>query len=131
MIRQTRQKTACPMDALLRLLMGPWTTYILWTLRQRGPLRFGALKREVRGISSRMLTERLRTLEEARVVFRAYHPSIPPEVTYGLTRRGLELREVLDALDTLAQRWDAEDRDGENAPREPSPPAPTSNTASK
>ena len=121
MTRQTRQKTECPMDALLRLLMGPWTTYILWTLRQRGPLRFGALKREVRGISSRMLTERLRTLEAAWIVFRAYHPSIPPEVTYGLTQRGLELREVLDALDALAQRWDAEDRDGQSAPREPSP----------
>ncbi len=122
MTRQTRQKTACPMDTLLRLLMGPWTTYILWTLRQRGPLRFGALKREVRGISSRMLTERLRTLEGARIVFREYYPSVPPEVTYGLTRRGLELREVLDALDALAQRWDAEDKNEENAPRDPSPP---------
>ncbi|MBU2829956.1 MULTISPECIES: winged helix-turn-helix transcriptional regulator [Acidithiobacillus] len=113
MTRQTKQEITCPMDALLRLLMGPWTTYILWTLRQRGPLRFGVLKREVRGISSRMLTERLRTLEEAQVIFREYYPSIPPEVTYGLTRRGLELREVLDALDTLARRWDAEDTDGE------------------
>ena len=101
------------MDALLRLLMGPWTTYILWTLRQHGPLRFGAIKRKVRGISSRMLTERLRTLEEAQVVFREYRPSIPPEVTYGLTQRGLELREVLDALDTLARRWNAEDGDKE------------------
>jgi DNA-binding HxlR family transcriptional regulator len=107
------------MDALLRLLMGPWTTYILWTLRQRGPTRFGMLKREVRGISSRMLTERLRTLEEAGVVFRVYRPSIPPEVTYGLTPRGLELREVLDALDTLARRWDSEDAGRKSIHREP------------
>ena len=120
MTRKTKQETPCPMDALLHLLMGPWTTVILWTLRQRGPLRFGVLKREVRGISSRMLTERLRTLEAARIVFREYYPSIPPEVTYGLTRRGLELREVLDALDTLARRWDAEDANGEVIPREPS-----------
>lgn len=113
MARQTKQEMTCPMDALLRLLMGPWTTYILWTLRQHGPLRFGAIKRKVHGISSRMLTERLRTLEEAQVVFREYRPSIPPEVTYGLTQRGLELREVLDALDTLARRWNAEDEDTE------------------
>ncbi|MBN6742030.1 winged helix-turn-helix transcriptional regulator [Acidithiobacillus ferrivorans] len=118
MTRQSKQEITCPMDALLRLLMGPWTTYILWTLRQRGPLRFGVLKREVRGISSRMLTERLRTLEEAQVIFREYYPSIPPEVTYGLTRRGLELREVLDALDTLARGWNAEDTDGEVIARE-------------
>jgi DNA-binding HxlR family transcriptional regulator len=103
------------MDALLRLLMGPWTTHILWILRQRGPLRFGVLKREVRGISSRMLTERLRTLEEAQVVFREYYPSVPPEVTYGLTRRGLELREVLDAL---ARCWNTEDTNGESIPQE-------------
>nr|RNF60159.1 transcriptional regulator [Acidithiobacillus sulfuriphilus] len=109
MARQTRQDTTCPMDALLRLLMGPWTTYILWVLRQRGPLRFGALKREVGGISARMLTERLRMLEQAQVIFREHHPSIPPEVTYGLNARGQELGSVLDALDSLARRWAAED----------------------
>ncbi|MHB1630952.1 MAG: winged helix-turn-helix transcriptional regulator [Acidithiobacillus sp.] len=118
MTRQTKQETTCPMDALLRLLMGPWTTHILWILRQRGPLRFGVLKREVRGISSRMLTERLRTLEEAQIVFREYYPSIPPEVTYGLTRRGLELREVLDALDALARCWNTEDTNGESISQE-------------
>ena len=107
--RQTRQDTTCPMDALLRLLMGPWTTYILWVLRKRGPLRFGALKREVGGISARMLTERLRMLEQAQVIFREHHPSIPPEVTYGLNARGQELGSVLDALDSLARRWAAED----------------------
>ena len=120
MTRQTKQENMCPMDALLRLLMGPWTTHILWTLRQRGPLRFGVLKREVRGISSRMLTERLRTLEAAQVVFREYYPSVPPEVTYGLTRRGLELREVLDALDTLARCWNTEDTNREDRPLEQS-----------
>lgn len=109
MARQTRQDTTCPMDGLLRLLMGPWTTYILWVLRQRGPLRFGALKREVGGISARMLTERLRMLEQAQVIFREHHPSIPPEVTYGLNDRGQELGSVLDALDSLARRWAAED----------------------
>ncbi|MGE4530678.1 MAG: winged helix-turn-helix transcriptional regulator [Acidithiobacillus sp.] len=112
MTRQTKQQTTCPMDALLRLLMGPWTTQILWILRQRGPLRFGVLKREVSGISSRMLTERLRTLETAQIVFREYYPSVPPEVTYGLTQRGLELREVLDALDALARNWRAKDEIG-------------------
>lgn len=97
------------MDALLRLLMGPWTTYILWALRQRGPLRFGVLKRAVGGISARMLTERLRMLEQARVIFREHHPSIPSEVTYGLNARGQEPGSVLDALDSLARRRANED----------------------
>src|SRR5689334_14786071 len=101
--------SGCPMDSLLRLLTGPWTTYILWVLRSRGPTRFGELKRCVPGISAKMLTERLRMLEEARVVFRHYEPTIPPQVTYGLAPRGEELREALDMLNHVALRWRAED----------------------
>ena len=99
----------CPMDAILRLLMGPWTTHILWELC-RGPTRFGELKRRVRGISAKMLTERLRMLEQAGVVYRHYLPSIPPQVTYGLTQRGEELRGVLDGLSHIALRWQEQDR---------------------
>ncbi len=93
------------MDALLRLLMGPWTTYLLWVLRQKGALRFGALKRLLPGISSRVLTQRLRMLEEAGVIYRDHRPTIPPEVTYGLTGRGEELGDVLDELEVIARRW--------------------------
>ena len=98
------------MDRLLRLLTGPWTTYILWVLRTNGPTRFGELKRCVPGISAKMLTERLRMLEEARVIFRHYEPTIPPQVTYGLAARGEELREALDKLNEVSLRWQAEDR---------------------
>lgn len=105
-----RLATGCPMDRLLRLLTGPWTTYILWVLRSNGPTRFGELKRRVPGISAKMLTERLRMLEEARVVFRHYEPTIPPQVTYGLAARGEELRAVLDQLNAIARRWQAEER---------------------
>jgi DNA-binding HxlR family transcriptional regulator len=101
--------TGCPMDALLRLLMGPWTTYILWVLRNQGPTRFGALKRHVAGVSAKMLTERLRLLENAGVVARDYAPMIPPQVTYSLTARGAELSGVFDRLDEIARRWQRED----------------------
>lgn len=104
----------CPMDALLRLLMGPWTTYILYILRNHGPTRFGELKRQVGGISAKMLTERLRALEDAGVIYRHYEATIPPQVTYGLSARGNELDKVLDALDKIARRWSAED--GKAAP---------------
>jgi len=104
-----KSSPSCPMDALLRLLMGPWTTYILWVLSTKGPTRFGALKREIAGISAKVLTERLRMLEEADVIYRQYEPTIPPQVTYGLTKRGKELRQVIDGLDNIAQRWDETD----------------------
>ena len=108
----------CPMDRLLRGLMGPWTAYVVWVLSDQGPLRFGELKRQVPGISAKVLTQRLRSLESAGLIFRDYKPTVPPEVTYGLTRRGGELKEVLGALHTLALRWDEEDAGG--APRQTS-----------
>jgi DNA-binding HxlR family transcriptional regulator len=100
---------ACPMDFILRMLMGPWTTYIVYNLRTFGPQRFGELKRRVVGISAKMLTERLRTLEGAGLVRREYEATIPPKVTYSLTARGHELDEVLGKLADVAIRWQAED----------------------
>ncbi|PCJ91195.1 MAG: transcriptional regulator [Hyphomicrobiales bacterium] len=94
------------MDALLRIISGPWTTYILWQLTNHDSVRFGALKRLVPGISSRVLTERLRKLESAGLVIRDYKPTIPPEVSYSLSERGLELRDVLSGLSTLSIKWD-------------------------
>lgn len=99
----------CPMDTILRLLMGPWTSYILYVLRTQGPTRFGELKRQVGGVSAKMLTERLRLLEAAEVVRRAYVPTIPPQVTYSLAPRGEELTGIIDQLDKIARRWTAEE----------------------
>ncbi|WP_322714514.1 helix-turn-helix domain-containing protein [Nostoc sp. ChiSLP03a] len=96
---------ACPISILMSLLSGPWTMYILWVLCNRGSIRFGALKRQVEGISTKMLTERLRMLEAAEIIYRQYEPTIPPQVTYGLTERGQELIEILHQLNGLAERW--------------------------
>jgi DNA-binding HxlR family transcriptional regulator len=106
---QAKESVSCPMDFILRMLMGPWTTYILYNLRTHGPQRFGELKRRVSGISAKMLTERLRTLEGAALVKRDYEATIPPKVTYSLTKRGSELDEVMDRLAEIAIRWEAED----------------------
>jgi DNA-binding HxlR family transcriptional regulator len=65
--------------------------HILWVLNTSGPTRFGALRRQIDGISSRLLTERLRDLEEKGFIFRDYKPTIPPAVTYGLTKRMQEI----------------------------------------
>ena len=108
------------MDALLRLLMGPWTTYILWLLSQHGTMRFSALKRQVPGISAKVLTERVRRLERAGVVHRAYRPTIPPQVSYALSPRGQELRQVLEGLEGIARRWQAEDNAPQGATQCPS-----------
>lgn len=98
-------KPSCPVEAMFRVLMGPWTMYILWTLKQDGPTRFGVLKRRLDGISSKVLTERLRLLEREGLIYRDHNPTIPPEVTYGLTEHGNELGDALGSLETVARRW--------------------------
>jgi len=110
MSQPTHSAPHCPMDALLRLLMGPWTTYLLWILRQHGCSRFGELKRLIPGISARVLTQRLRLLEQAGIIARDHQPTIPPQVSYSLTARGQELSQVLDELAVIARRWEAEDQ---------------------
>jgi DNA-binding HxlR family transcriptional regulator len=101
---------ACPMDSILRLLAGPWTTYIVWILSERGKQRFGTLKRQVGGISTRLLTARLRLLEEHGLVLRHVVQTTPPRVSYELTVRGRELGAALTQLNGVAERWQAEDR---------------------
>ena len=89
-MRRTQELPAkCPRPTheLLQLLTRPWTMHILWALSSGGPTRFGALRRQIEGISSRLLTERLRTLEEKGFIYRHYEPTIPPAVTNGLTKR--------------------------------------------
>ena len=109
----------CPVDALLRLLMGSWTSYILWHLRRDGPMRFGALLRAVPGLSAKVLTQRLRLLEERGIVFREHVPSIPPAVSYGLTEQGKELGGVFDALEAVSSRWLAGARGTNEQAQEP------------
>lgn len=68
-------------------------------------MRFGALRKNVLGISERVLTERLRTLEQARFVYRNYEQTIPPTVTYGITERMKDIEKVLAQLEALARKW--------------------------
>jgi len=94
-----------PMHTLLSTLAGPWTLFLTWTLLKDGALRFGELRRRITGISSKVLTERLRLLEREGFVTRRYEPSVPPQVTYEPTDRLRELTVVLHSLNELAQRW--------------------------
>lgn len=110
----------CPIHGLLELLARPWTLHIIWALGTDGPSRFGVLRRRVGGISSRVLTERLRVLEQKGFVYRHYEATIPPAVTYGLTKRVNDVQRVLKGLNQLAQQWQEEDA-----------PAPAEATGSK
>jgi DNA-binding HxlR family transcriptional regulator len=106
--KHIRTPSPCAIGGLLELLTRPWTMHILWSLSRNGPLRFGVLRKNVPGISSRVLTERLRMLEDAGFVFRHYEPTIPPAVTYGITDRMKDMEKVFQQLEGLARKWQGE-----------------------
>src|SRR6476660_6946647 len=94
-----------PLAKLLGILSSPWTLLLLHRLHVEGPKRFGELKRRLGGISTKTLTERLRMLESEGWLTRHYEPTVPPKVTYTITKRVLELDGVMTELDRIAERW--------------------------
>jgi DNA-binding HxlR family transcriptional regulator len=93
----------CPMGACMSLLSGAWTTNVIWQL-SGGPRRFGELYKDIPGISPKMLTARLRELEEKCVVIRTVTPSSPPSVEYALSELGRELIPVIDTIVRVGSR---------------------------
>ena len=93
-----------PLARLLRILSSPWTLLLLHRLHMEGPKRFGELKRRLGAISTKTLTERLRMLEAEGWITRHYEPTVPPQVTYTITKK-VELDGVMIELDRIAERW--------------------------
>jgi DNA-binding HxlR family transcriptional regulator len=112
-------RVGCSMGGLLEMLTRPWTLHILWLLSRNGPMRFGALRRSVEGISARLLTVRLRTLEQRGFLERSVRPTNPPEVTYIPTSRLADMHLFMEQLHRLSDKWQAEDavRHGSTHPR--------------
>jgi DNA-binding HxlR family transcriptional regulator len=101
--------TDSPLHRMLGVLAGPWTIYLLWVLYNEGPMRFGVLRRRIEGISTKVLTERLRLLEAEGFLTRHYEPTVPPQVTYSPTERIAELLPVLRAFCDLSRKWYSND----------------------
>ena len=76
---------------LIGRVAGKWTMLILEVLIERGELRFTRLSEMVPGISYKMLTQTLRSMEREGLVARKVHPVVPPKVEYKLTELGLSL----------------------------------------
>ena len=81
----------CPIRNVLARFSDKWSLLILYTLDQRGVLRFNALRKEIPDISQKMLTNSLRTLEEDGLVSRKIYAEVPPRVEYRLTDRARDL----------------------------------------
>jgi DNA-binding HxlR family transcriptional regulator len=93
----------CPLRQCMSLISGAWTADLIWYLRA-GERCFTELQFDLKGISAKVLTARLRFLERERVVARLPKPTSPPTVYYALTPLGLELLDALTRVMEVGQR---------------------------
>lgn len=100
-----RQSELCPRyHRAVELIGKRWTGAIVRTLIA-GPRRFNELLIAIPGISDRLLTDRLRELEQEQIVRREVQPASPVRVIYELTESGRELGPALDEIARWAERW--------------------------
>ena len=90
----------CPVERALATVGAKWTLLILHNLMD-GPQRFGELARMLPGSTPKILSARLRELEQLGLLTRTAYPEVPPRVEYKLTRQGRTLRPIIDSL----ERW--------------------------
>lgn len=90
---------ACPVATTVSLIGSKWKLLILRNLMQR-PWRFNELQRDLEGISQKVLTESLRSMEEDGIITRSVYASVPPKVEYALSETGESLRPVIKAMET-------------------------------
>lgn len=81
----------------MKVIGGKWKLVILWHLAQ-DTQRYSDLQRKIVGITSKMLTQQLRELEQDKVITRKIYPVVPPKVEYSLTKAGETLLPIIDAL---------------------------------
>jgi DNA-binding HxlR family transcriptional regulator len=87
----------CPTRQILDHIAGKWTILVVDALIE-GTMRYTDLRRRIEGVSQKMLTQTLRSLEADGFVTRTVHPTIPPRVDYDLTPLGRSLAEPITAL---------------------------------
>ena len=87
----------CPFELALSMLSGKWKGLILWHLCKK-TYRYSELKRELDGITQKMLTQNLKFLENHKLINRKVYPVIPPKVEYSITDLGKKIQPILFSL---------------------------------
>ncbi|EEC55997.1 helix-turn-helix transcriptional regulator [[Bacteroides] pectinophilus] len=87
----------CPVATTVTLIGSKWKLLIIRNLLAR-PWRFNALKKDLDGISQKVLTDNLRSMEEDGLILRTVYPEVPPRVEYSLSSLGESLKPILDSM---------------------------------
>jgi DNA-binding HxlR family transcriptional regulator len=92
-----KEMPKCPVEITLQLIGTKWKVLIIRDLLT-GTKRFSQLMRSVTGITQKVLTSNLRSMEEADLIIRTVYPQVPPKVEYSLTETGFSLKPILDSM---------------------------------
>ena len=97
----------CPVETTLMLISDRWVVLILRDLLT-GTKRFGELKKSLDGVSQKVLTAKLRDMENNGLLTRRVYPEVPPRVEYTLTDLGYSLKPILDAMRNWGEAYKAQ-----------------------
>ena len=97
----------CPVATTVQLIGNKWKLLIIRNLMVR-PWRFNELQRDLDGVSQKVLTDSLRSMEADGLVTRTVFPEVPPRVEYSLTDLGRSLQPILDAMRAWGEEYRAE-----------------------
>ena len=89
---------ACPVATTVQMIGSKWKLLIMRNLLQR-PWRFNELKKDLEGISQKVLTDSLRSMEADGIITRTVYPEVPPRVEYALSDLGESMRSIMDAME--------------------------------
>ena len=89
---------ACPVATTVQMIGSKWKLLIMRNLLQR-PWRFNELKKDLEGISQKVLTDSLRSMEADGIITRTVYPEVPPRVEYALSELGESMRPIMDAME--------------------------------
>ena len=98
---------ACPVETCVSLIGSKWKLLIMRDLLLNGSMRFKALQRSVGGVSQKVLTTNLRSMEDAGLVVRRVYAEVPPRVEYSLTELGQSLRPIMDSMWAWGESYQA------------------------
>ena len=88
----------CPVATTVQLIGSKWKLLILRNLLQR-PWRFNELRKNLEGISQKVLTDSLRSMEDDGIITRTVYPEVPPRVEYALSELGESMRPIIKAME--------------------------------
>ena len=94
---------ACPVATTVQMIGSKWKLLIMRNLLAR-PWRFNELKKDLDGISQKVLTDSLRSMEADGIITRTVYPEVPPRVEYALSELGESMRPIIVAM----ERWGTE-----------------------